>query len=56
MGVGRDRQGVGECVAFFDEDLMAYATTGGIKVYALFSGETFYIAVFLEVLLSIPVP
>jgi hypothetical protein len=34
---------------------MAYAATGGIKVYTLFFCETFYIAVFLEILLSIHV-
>jgi hypothetical protein len=52
MGVRGDGQGVGEGVTFFDEDLMAYSATGGIKVYALFFCETFYIAIFLDVLLS----
>jgi len=52
MGVGGDGQGVREGVPFFDEDLVTYSATGGIKIYTLFFRKIFYVAVFFEILLS----
>ena len=50
MTVAGDGEGVGKGVAFFDEDLVANAATGGVEVNGMLAGEGLYGSVLGEVL------
>jgi len=49
MAVRCNGNGAWPRVAFFDHDLVTYATPGREKVYPLLAGELFYLLVFLQV-------
>jgi hypothetical protein len=50
VGVRSHGESIGKCIAFFDEDLVAYAATCGVEIDALFFCKAFDVAVFLEIL------
>jgi hypothetical protein len=51
VGVRSHGESIWKCIAFFDEDLVAYTSTCRVEIDPLFFCETFYVAVFLEVLI-----
>jgi hypothetical protein len=50
VAVGRDGEGIWKGIAFFDENLMADPTAGGVKIDSLRASESLDVGIFGQVL------